>query len=80
MKQTIEKVYKHLGIQETVFLEYPNLLLETYPLHVIIKEIESLVEKFNLKRTFNSVRSTPTKLLKGLKKKGYADEFMKHVN
>lgn len=46
MKQAVLKANKHLGIEEIIFLEYPNLLLETFPLHVINKEIESLVAKY----------------------------------
>lgn len=46
MKQAMLKANKHLGITENIFLEYPNLLLETYPLHVINKEIEGLIEKY----------------------------------
>lgn len=46
MKQNVELANKYLGIEETIFLEYPNLLLETYPLHVINKEIEFLVAKY----------------------------------
>lgn len=46
IKQAVLKANKHLGIEEIIFLEYPNLLLETFPLHVINKEIESLVAKY----------------------------------
>lgn len=46
MKQAMVDANKHLGIEEVIFLEYPNLLLETFPLHVINKEIEILVEKY----------------------------------
>ena len=45
MKLNVIKANQHLGVEETIFLEYPNLLLETFPLHVITKEIESLVAK-----------------------------------
>lgn len=40
------KANKHVGVDETIFLEYPNLLLETLPLHVINKEIEALLNKY----------------------------------
>lgn len=46
MRQAMVDANKHLGIEEVIFLEYPNLLLETIPLHVINKEIEILVEKY----------------------------------
>ena len=46
MRQTVIKANKHLGIEEIIFLEYPNLLLETFPLHVINKEIEALIGKY----------------------------------
>ena len=46
MRQTVLKANKHLGIEEVIFLEYPNLLLETFPLHVINKEIEALIGKY----------------------------------
>lgn len=46
MKQAILMANKHLGIEEVIFLEYPNLLLETFPLHVINKEIEALIAKY----------------------------------
>lgn len=37
---------RHLGIKEVIFLNYPNLMLETYPLYKIIKKIEHLIEKY----------------------------------
>lgn len=46
MKQAMVKANKHIGIEEVIFLDYPNLLLETFPLHVINKEIESLLAKY----------------------------------
>jgi LmbE family N-acetylglucosaminyl deacetylase len=46
MKQAVLKANKHLGIEEVIFLEYPNLLLETFPLHVINEEIEVLLAKY----------------------------------
>ena len=46
MKQAVLMANKHLGIEEIIFLEYPNLLLETFPLHVINKEIEALIAKY----------------------------------
>lgn len=46
MQQKVSNANKYLGIEESIFLEYPNLLLETFPLHVIIKKIESLIAKY----------------------------------
>ncbi|MFJ8066642.1 PIG-L deacetylase family protein [Psychrobacillus sp. NPDC096426] len=46
MQQKVLNANKYLGVEESIFLEYPNLLLETFPLHVITKEIESLVVKY----------------------------------
>ena len=37
------------------------------------------IKVIDLKRAFGSVRSTPTKLLEGIEKKGYIVEFMQHV-
>lgn len=47
--------------------------------HILFNE-DMDIRVIDLKRAFGSVRSTPTKLLKGLKKKGYLEEFLKHVN
>ena len=52
IKQMVSDANKHLGIEETIFLEYPNLLLETIPLHLINKEIEALVTKYNPSMVF----------------------------
>ncbi len=38
---------QHLGIKEVTYLQYPNLELETIPLHEINKKIEALVDKYN---------------------------------
>ncbi|MBT2734796.1 PIG-L deacetylase family protein [Bacillus sp. ISL-7] len=37
---------RHLGVEEVLFLEFPNLLLETIPLHEINKSIEGLLDKY----------------------------------
>jgi LmbE family N-acetylglucosaminyl deacetylase len=47
MQECVSKANKHLGIKEIIFLEYPNLLLETFPLHVINEEIETLIAKYD---------------------------------
>ena len=46
--------------------------------HILFNE-DMEIKVIDLKRAFGSVRSTPTKLLKGIKKKGYLEEFMQHV-
>ena len=46
IQEAVLKANKHLGIEEIIFLEYPNLLLETFPLHVINKEVEALLAKY----------------------------------
>lgn len=46
--------------------------------HILFDE-DMEVRIIDMKRAFDSVRTTPTKLLKGLKKKGHLDEFMNHV-
>ena len=35
-----------LGIKKVVFLNYPNLRLETYPLHVIVEKLSCLIETY----------------------------------
>ena len=52
IKEAVIKANKHLGIEEIIFLEFPNLLLETFPLHVINKEIEALLEKYEPEMIF----------------------------
>ncbi|WML26106.1 PIG-L deacetylase family protein [Neobacillus sp. OS1-33] len=38
---------KHLGVEEVLFLEFPNLLMETIPLVEINKSIEELLDRYN---------------------------------
>ncbi|MBE1553895.1 kinase [Sporosarcina limicola] len=47
--------------------------------HILFNE-DMDIKVIDLKRAFGTVRSNPTKLLKGIKKKGYLEEFLKHVN
>jgi putative serine/threonine protein kinase len=47
--------------------------------HILFNE-DMEIKVIDLKRAFGSVRSNPTKLLKGIEKKGYLEEFMQHVN
>lgn len=37
---------QHLGVEDVIFLQFPNLLLETLPLHEITKSIEHLLDKY----------------------------------
>lgn len=46
--------------------------------HILFNE-NMEVKVIDLKRAFGSFRSNPSKLLDGLKKKGYLEEFMQHV-
>ena len=43
IKPFILKANKQIGVEEVLFLEFPNLLLETIPLHEINKSIEVLI-------------------------------------
>ncbi len=52
MDQIVLNANKQLGIDEVIFLKYPNLLLETMPLHVINKEIEALLVKYEPSMVF----------------------------
>ncbi|WP_144555684.1 PIG-L deacetylase family protein [Bacillus sp. X1(2014)] len=46
IQQFMLKANKHLGVDEVLFLEFPNLLMETIPLVEINKSIENLLEKY----------------------------------
>ncbi|MEH7083279.1 PIG-L deacetylase family protein [Neobacillus drentensis] len=52
IQQFMLKANKHLGVDEVLFLELPNLLLETIPLVEINKSIESLLEKYTPAKIF----------------------------
>src|SRR4051812_24734041 len=47
IKPLILKKNKQIGVEEVLFLEFPNLLLETIPLHKINKSIEALLDKYD---------------------------------
>lgn len=47
--------------------------------HIFFNELGE-IKVIDLKRAYNTNRSVPTKLLAGLKKLGYLEEFLKHVN
>ncbi|TQR18679.1 kinase [Psychrobacillus vulpis] len=53
--------------------------IDTEVRHILFDE-EMEIRVIDLKRAFGSVRENPTKFLEGIKKKGYLEEFMKHVN
>jgi LmbE family N-acetylglucosaminyl deacetylase len=46
IQQLMGKANKHLGVEEVLFLELPNLLMETIPLVEINKSIEVLLDKY----------------------------------
>lgn len=46
MQQKIDQANKELGVKNVVFLQYPNLELETIPLHKLTRKIESLIETY----------------------------------
>lgn len=46
MQHKIDQANKCLGVKKVIFLQYPNLELETFPLHQLTKEIESLIDSF----------------------------------
>ncbi len=46
MEQSILEANQSLGVENVIFLKYPNLLLESYPLYVLNKEIEALLETY----------------------------------
>lgn len=47
IEHCVEQANKILGVKDVVYLEFPNLELETFPLHEIAKEIEKLIDKYN---------------------------------
>jgi putative serine/threonine protein kinase len=47
--------------------------------HIFFTELGE-IKVIDLKRAFHTDRSVPTKLLTGLNKLGYLEEFLKHVN
>jgi LmbE family N-acetylglucosaminyl deacetylase len=47
IKPLILKANEQIGVEEVLFLEFPNLLLETIPLHKINKSIEALLDKYD---------------------------------
>ena len=46
IQQLMLQANKHLGVEEVLFLEFPNLLMETIPLVEINKSIEDLLDKY----------------------------------
>ena len=52
---------------------------DTEARHILFNE-DMEIKVIDLKRAFKTVRSNPTTLFTGLKKRGYLGEFMQHVN
>ena len=73
-EQIVEKVLSMLVELKKVGFERHD----TEVRHILFND-NMEIKVIDLKRAFGSVRSTPTKLLKGIKKKGYLEEFMQHV-
>lgn len=46
IKQCAQKANATLGVNEVIFLEYPNLEMEMFPLHIIAKKIEALIKQY----------------------------------
>lgn len=46
IKQCSQKANQALGIKSVIFLDYPNLEMETIPLHKIAKQIETLIKQY----------------------------------
>jgi LmbE family N-acetylglucosaminyl deacetylase len=46
IKQFSLMANQYLGVKEVIFLEYANLELETFPLHVLNKKIESIIAAY----------------------------------
>ena len=47
IKELSRKANNHLGIKEVIFLDYPNLEMDTFSLHTINKKIEALIKKYD---------------------------------
>jgi LmbE family N-acetylglucosaminyl deacetylase len=52
IKMFAHKANEEIGVQELKFLEYPNLELEKIPLHILTKDIEKLIEKYQPDQIF----------------------------
>ena len=78
-KQLPEQIVKKIL---DMLVELKNIGFERHDTevrHILFNE-HMEIKVIDLKRAFGSVRTTPTKLLEGLAKKGYMEEFMQHVN
>lgn len=76
-------VPKHIAIKIMYALEEMKKIgftrCDTEIRHILFNE-QMDIKVIDLKRAFNTTRSTPSKLLKGLKAKGYLDNFIHLVN
>ena len=76
-------VPKHIAIKIMYALEEMKKIgftrCDTEVRHILFNE-QMDIKVIDLKRAFNTTRSTPSKLLKGLKAKGYLDNFIHLVN
>ncbi len=52
MKKFTQKALEHLGINQLICLDYPNLEMETIPLHLINKKMETLIQTYNPEMIF----------------------------
>lgn len=46
MKQFSKKANEHLGIEDVIYLDYPNLEMDTFSLHTINKNVEALIKEY----------------------------------
>lgn len=77
-KQLPEKIVKKILAMLVEMKKVGFERIDTEVRHVLFNENMD-IKVIDLKRAFGSVRSNPTKFLKGIKKKGYLEEFMHHV-
>ncbi|MEY2196501.1 RIO1 family regulatory kinase/ATPase [Neobacillus sp. BF23-41] len=70
----VEKILSMLDEMKTV--GFTRLDIEVR--HIFFNELGE-IKIIDLKRAFNTDRAVPTKLLTGLKKLGYSEEFLQHV-
>ena len=74
-KSIVEKILAMLVEMEKIGFDRRD----TEVRHILFNE-DMEIKVIDLKRAFGTVRTIPTKLLKGIKKKGHIEEFMQHVN
>ena len=74
-KPIVEKILAMLVEMEKIGFDRRD----TEVRHILFNENMD-IKVIDLKRAFGTVRTIPTKLLKGIKKKGHIEEFMQHVS